>query len=79
MAIVFYRHFLTQKTLKKPQKPDKSGFSGKSGMLSGPIRPDFSLKNPVCPDILAFLVDCSQILECGKICKAFELDQFDPS
>ena len=56
MAVVFLKHSFDLKTPKILRNPDKTGFSGKSGTLSGPIRPDFSSKNPVCPEIPASLL-----------------------
>ena len=52
---VFLRSFGLESP-RNSKNPDKTDFPGKSGTLSGKIRPDFSLKNPVCPDILAILI-----------------------
>ena len=56
MALVSLKAVLTQNRPENSKNPDKTDFLGKSGTLSGTIRPDFSLKNPVCPEILAILV-----------------------
>ena len=55
MAVVSFKYCFDRKTPKFTKNPDKTGFPGKSGTLSGPVRPDFHYKNPVLSEIPASL------------------------